>query len=130
MPIHGVNQQKVVELLQRSIGFLAFGHPEGFGLPLAEAAACGCALIGGSGLGGQEIFELASKQNIGWEVKFGDWQGFIHGTNILAQEFHNNPNNLSVKLQTLSNEIRSIYSFDNMIASVRKGLEAWESQLI
>ena len=130
MPIHGVNQQKVVELLQRSIGFLAFGHPEGFGLPLAEAAACGCALIGYSGLGGQEIFELASKQNIGWEVKFGDWQGFIHGTNILAQEFRNNPNNLSVKLQTLSNEIRSIYSFDNMIASVRKGLEAWESQLI
>ena len=88
-----------------------------------------CALIGYSGLGGREIFELA-KAEYQVEVEFGDWQGFIHGTNKLAQEFRNNPNKLSVKLQTLSNEIRSIYSLDNMIASVRKGLEAWESQLI
>ena len=130
MPIHGVSQKQVVELLQRSTGFLAFGHPEGFGLPLAEAAACGCALIGYSGLGGREIFEIARKQNIGWEVEFGDWQGFINGTSKLVQELHYRPNELSTKLQVLSDEIRSIYSWNNMTESVRKGLEIWESQLI
>ena len=44
-PIQGLPQTDVAKRLRTSLGFLAFGHPEGFGLPLAEAAACGCALI-------------------------------------------------------------------------------------
>ena len=125
--IHGLNQAKVVELLQMSTGFLAFGHPEGFGLPLAEAAACGCALIGYSGLGGREIFRLAQKHNVGWEVEFGDWQGFIAGTKGLIKEFYSRPSQLSINLQTLSDEVRSIYSRDRMIESVKEGLKIWES---
>ena len=130
VPIHGVDQKRVIELLQKSIGFLAFGHPEGFGLPLAEAAACGCALIGYSGLGGREIFELARKQNIGWEVEFGDWQGFVDGTKALVEELRDRPNELGEKLQKLSDDVRASYSFDKMTESVRRSLEVWESQLI
>ena len=43
--INGLSQEKVSKILQNSLIFLAFGHPEGFGLPLAEAAACGCYVI-------------------------------------------------------------------------------------
>jgi hypothetical protein len=39
--IYGLSKQQVATALQRSLVFLAFGHPEGFGLPLAEAAASG-----------------------------------------------------------------------------------------
>ena len=56
-PISGLPQKQVSEILQKSLIFLAFGHPEGFGLPLAEAAACGCYLIGYSGLGGRELLQ-------------------------------------------------------------------------
>ena len=33
-------------LFSFSILFLSFGYPEGFGLPVAEAMSCGCAVIG------------------------------------------------------------------------------------
>ena len=32
--INGLSQEKVSKILQNSLIFLAFGHPEGFGLPL------------------------------------------------------------------------------------------------
>ena len=35
----GLPQTKVSELLQQSLGFLSFGHPEGFGLPLPKKPA-------------------------------------------------------------------------------------------
>ena len=95
----------------------------------AEAAARGCALIGYSGLGGREIFELAKKQNIGWEVEFGDWQGFINGTKMLVNEFYDKPNELSRKLQSLSDDVRNIYSWKRMNTGIRNSLEAWERQL-
>ena len=58
--ISGLPQYEVAQILQRSLVFLAFGHPEGFGLPIAEAASCGCYVIGYSGLGGRELLELTS----------------------------------------------------------------------
>ena len=76
-PIQGLGQADVAKQLQKSLAFLAFGHPEGFGLPLAEAAACGCALIGYSGLGGRELLAMARSKGVGWEVEYGDWQGFL-----------------------------------------------------
>ena len=59
-PIHKLSQAEVSTILQESLIFLAFGHPEGFGLPLAEALACGCSIVGYSGLGGRELFALAN----------------------------------------------------------------------
>ena len=127
--IHGLPQNKVATLLQRSIGFLAFGHPEGFGLPLAEAAACGCALIGYSGLGGRELFSSATKKKVGWQVEFGDWQGFLSGAEMLIQHAERQPKTLAINLQGLSTEVRRIYSFEAMIQSVAESLPRWESQL-
>ena len=89
--IDGIPQDKVIELLQISAGFLAFGHPEGFGLPLVEASACGCALIGYSGLGGREIFRIAKKYKVGWEIEYGDWQGFVVGAEQLIAELNYRP---------------------------------------
>ena len=43
--IHQCSQEEVALILQESLVFLSFGHPEGFGLPIAEALACGCAVL-------------------------------------------------------------------------------------
>ena len=128
-PIHGLPQPKVATILQQSIAFLAFGHPEGFGLPLAEAAACGCALIGYSGLGGRELLELAEENQVGWQVEFGDWQGFLSGAEVLTQRVQQQPKKLVTQLQDLSTQVRDNYAFQAMINSVAKALPRWESQL-
>ena len=128
-PIHGLPQAKVAKLLQRSLGFLAFGHPEGFGLPLAEAAACGCALIGYSGLGGRELLQLATEAGAGWEVAYGDWQGFVAGTQALLQRFERQPQALAQGLQSLSQRVRATYAPEAMLQSVAQALPRWEAQL-
>lgn len=129
VPIHRRPQHEVAEILQASLGFLAFGHPEGFGLPLAEAAACGCALIGYSGLGGRELIQAAEALHVGWEVDVGDWQGFLHGALELQNQLNQDVQSLSRRLQQLSQTIRTRYSFVAMVESVRSGLQRWEAQI-
>lgn len=128
-PIEGLPQTKVASLMSKSLGFLSFGHPEGFGLPLAEAAACGCALIGYSGLGGRELFALAKERRVGWEIEYGDWHGFLLGAEALIQKAQKDPQEIVDKLQNLSKEVRHRYSWKFMVESVGKALARWESQL-
>ena len=127
--IDRMSQDEVRKTLQKSLGFLSFGHPEGFGLPLAEAAACGCALIGYSGLGGKEIFTLARENNVGWEVDFGDWGGFVSGASDLNSLLVLNQENLSSNLYNLSKQVRNTYSKQNMESSVKTALQKCEKIL-
>ena len=128
-PIQGLGQADVAKQLQKSLAFLAFGHPEGFGLPLAEAAACGCALIGYSGLGGRELFAMARSKGVGWAVEYGDWQGFLHATEILIRAVQKQPPTVVSQLQALSDQVRQRYSWAAMVKSVEQSLPRWESQL-
>jgi glycosyltransferase involved in cell wall biosynthesis len=54
--IDGVSHDEVGEHLRKSRIFLAFTYQEGFGLPAAEAMACGNYVIGVHGYGGGEFF--------------------------------------------------------------------------
>jgi hypothetical protein len=47
----------VADLLGAATVFLALGHTEGFGLPVAEALAAGCLVTGYDGGGGRELFD-------------------------------------------------------------------------
>jgi glycosyltransferase involved in cell wall biosynthesis len=42
--------------LRRAALFVALGREEGFGLPVAEALASGCPVVGFHGMGGRELF--------------------------------------------------------------------------
>ena len=53
--------------------FLSFGHPEGFGLPVAEALASQCAVVGYDGIGGRELFNLSSNYGLSEMVPYGDY---------------------------------------------------------
>ena len=54
--IAGLSQTETAEILRSSAIFLSFSEREGFGLPPAEAMACGCYVVGFTGLGGREFF--------------------------------------------------------------------------
>jgi glycosyltransferase involved in cell wall biosynthesis len=48
---------EVAATLATSVVFVALGHTESFGLPVAEALASGCLVVGYDGGGGHELFE-------------------------------------------------------------------------
>lgn len=49
---NGLTQATIARLYQESDIFIALGYPEGFALPPLEAMACGCAVVGFTGGGG------------------------------------------------------------------------------
>jgi hypothetical protein len=52
--ISGMTEEAVAFELRRSLVFLSLSYQEGFGLPSAEAMACGAIVVGYDGCGGQE----------------------------------------------------------------------------
>ena len=54
--LNGLSHQQIADELRQGSIFLHFAHQEGFGLPAAEAMACGNLVIGFHGFGGREVF--------------------------------------------------------------------------
>jgi hypothetical protein len=127
VPIHQMPQAEVARTLQRSVAFLAFGHPEGFGLPLAEALACGCALVGYSGLGGRELFALGGEHGVALEVGYGDWMGFVDALHALDRSLQREPARLQQAMLHASKAVRQRYNPAAMQISVAAALSRWET---
>ena len=72
-PLQHLSHMEVAARLNGAQLFLAFGHPEGFGLPIAEAMAAGCWVVGYSGGGGQELFRFGGAD----QVAFGDCRALL-----------------------------------------------------
>lgn len=60
VPIDGLPEAAVAEVLARASVFLSFSHNEGLGLPPAEAMAAECVVVGFDGFGGRELFDLGA----------------------------------------------------------------------
>lgn len=54
--LEGLTERAVADGLRSSTIFLSFAYQEGFGLPAAEAMACGSYVVGFHGFSGQEFF--------------------------------------------------------------------------
>jgi hypothetical protein len=54
-PIAGRSESETAAILRESLLFLNFGVQEGFGMPPAEAMACGAIVVGYDGIGGREF---------------------------------------------------------------------------
>jgi Glycosyl transferases group 1 len=57
--IEGYSERETADAMRSCAIFLSFSEREGFGMPPAEAMACGCYVIGFTGMGGREFFDPA-----------------------------------------------------------------------
>mgnify|MGYP003633026351 FL=1 len=85
--IQGMNEEEVAGVLKESAIFLSFNHREGFGMPPAEAMACGCVVVGYAGQGGEEYF----LPNITYKVPQRNIQEFTKTLEQVILEFETNP---------------------------------------
>ena len=118
-PLQQLSHSEVADRLNGAQLFLAFGHPEGFGLPIAEAMAAGCWVVGYSGGGGQELFRFGGSEH----VAFGDWPGFVSAIDRAFQHFALTPRETALRLRRQSLAVRALYSVDEERASIG---QSWE----
>lgn len=69
--IDGISERDVANALKRSGLFLSMSEREGFGMPPAEAMACGCIVVGYTGYGGDEFMV----PGVTFPVADGDYLG-------------------------------------------------------
>jgi hypothetical protein len=62
--VDGLSEQETAAELSDAAVLIALGHEEGFGLPVAEALACGCAVVGYAAGGGAELFTAPGTHEI------------------------------------------------------------------
>ena len=120
--IENCSHDAVVTALQSSLVFLSFGHPEGFGLPVAEAMACGCAVVGYSGLGGRELFDLAAGYGLGIVVEPGDWLGCVQGVERINYAVRSRQDDVALQLESMAGVVQQRYSLAEMQRSVAEAL--------
>lgn len=118
-PLQGLSHQKIAQSLNGARLFLSFGHPEGFGLPIAEAMAAGCWVVGYGGGGGSELFRLGPSEEVG----FGEWTQFVAAVGRAFTAFHEKPRETDLCLQRQALAINSLYSHAQERASIAI---AWE----
>ena len=87
-------------------------------------------MIGYSGLGGTEIFQLASNHNSGCEIAYGNWIGFLQACSEFNDRLNDAQDELINGLLQNSQTIRSIYNPQKMVHSVKIALQRWEEHLL
>ena len=106
IPIDKMTPQQVASTLNDSLIFLSFSHREGFGLPPAEAMACGCIVIGYSGNGGDEFFD----EKYCFPIKDGDLLSFAMTIENIIEQYNQNENSYTKMTNDASNYILEKYS--------------------
>ena len=106
-PLVDLSHSQLAQQLRESLIFLNFGHPEGFGLPLAEAMACGCLVVGYHGLAGRDFCSDAL-----YAVDFGDWLGCVDQLERAIQDFETTPQACTQQLLKQAKQIQELYSFE------------------
>ena len=122
VPIHMMSQSEVFSVLADSSLFLSFGHPEGFGLPVAEAMSLGCMVVGYSGLGGQELFDIGQNAGTCWKVEFGDLLNFVQSVVLAIESLPQE--NISKQLLSVAKSIRENYNQTRMVNSIENALDS------
>ena len=103
--ISGISLEQTASILRKSRIFLSFGHPEGFGLPPAEAMACECIVIGYHGMGGREFF----KPEFSYPVEAGYIVKFAEKVEHVMEQFAKAPAVMQAKAEMASRFVRTNY---------------------
>lgn len=79
-PMENIPESQVVNTMGRSALFISLNEHSGFGLAMAEAMACGCVVVGYTGLAGSEFL----RPGISFPIQNGD---FLEMANKLVELF-------------------------------------------
>ncbi|MDP6388174.1 MAG: glycosyltransferase [Candidatus Pacebacteria bacterium] len=112
------SEEEVGGILRESLVFLTFGYPEGFGLPAAEAMACGCITIGFHGMGGKEFMKPA----FSFPVQQGEIQRFAKTVEEVINIHKKDPRSLEIMGCEASEFIKRNYSSEQEEKSI---IQAW-----
>ena len=112
--IDAVSEQEAAAALRRATIFISFSHLEGFGLPAAEAMACGCIVIGFDGRGGREYL----RSGFGFPVNDGDVIGMAHAVEEVLRQYEADPTPLVSVATAASQYIAATYSIERQRQSV------------
>jgi glycosyltransferase involved in cell wall biosynthesis len=118
--VDGKPESAVAEALGSAALFLSFGQREGFGMPVAEALARGCAVIGYDGVGGRELFEDGRAT----AVAHGDLGAFARAVEAFIETWDADPAAAIERARARSDAVLDEYSLENETADIRR---AWES---
>ena len=108
IPIENKNEKEVAQIMKESAFFLNFNRCEGFGLPAAEAMACGCYVIGYHGQGGKEYF----KHDFSSVIEDGNIIEYVKKIEEITMVYEKNPNLILEKGRQASEFILSNYSIE------------------
>lgn len=107
--IDNMNETEVATVLQKSAIFLSFNTREGFGLPPAEAMACGCVVIGYQGRGGEEYFD----KSFSYPINDRDIISFVKEIESVCKMFNENHVSFIDKGKKASDFILNEYNSKN-----------------
>ena len=116
VPIHDMTFEQAAAVMRESEIFLSFGYPEGFGLPPAEAMACGCLVVGYHGNGGREFL----RPEFAYPIEVGDILGYARTVESVIQELESRPDPLRQKARRASEFILAAYSEEQEEADVAR----------
>ena len=112
--IEDVPYVKCAEVMRDSAVFLSFSHKEGFGLPPAEAMACGCIVVGYHGQGGKEYF------NKEFSYTIEPWDMFTYAQKIenVLEQVNKEPKQIQETGRKASQFILDNYSMKHQEQSI------------
>ena len=117
--IHNMSEAEVADVLKRSAIFMSGSRLEGFGMPPAEAMACGCVVVGYDGIAGVEFMD----PSVSLTVRTGDMLGMAKAVDSVISM---NMAERSVMGAAASGMIRTTYSTEREIESVKQAMKRVE----
>jgi glycosyltransferase involved in cell wall biosynthesis len=114
VPIQGRTERQMADILRTSPLFLSFSEKEGFGLPPAEAMACGAYVIGYTGMAGRDFFD----SSVSSPVADGDLLAFARAVEEAIARYDKDPETLAAFGREASRRVLSRYSADGLRADL------------
>jgi Glycosyl transferases group 1 len=107
-PLAGLSEDRVADQLRSTTIFLSLAYHEGFGLPAAEAMACGAYAVGFHGFAGREYF----RPEFSHPVEPGDVLGLAHAAAAAIEREEREPGWCQARGAAASRFIAAEYSPD------------------